>query len=476
MGCNPLHALYLGAFLPRPPPPLPPPGGKQDRARAIEAAVMAHWRAVRDWSPSRRMIRLASPDQEQEEEKKRDLPRNVVVEAVQHLLEWGRQRDQVRGEKHRRNEEGLRPPPSSPQSPSGGSSSCPKAPCSEASQPASNSQPSSGETSEILNQESVNSSPAELDSGVSEHTNISSKEKTPSGLSNPHSQKSEITVNERFLKDYNNIECIADGGFGCVYKAHHLLDSTQYAIKKVKWAIGKEEKVTHEVEALAKLSHENIVRYYTCWTGKDIFPSEDSDSSSGEEKLHKCLFIKLELCKLTLEDWIYSEESTKNYKDDAFEKFQEILKGVAYIHEKHFIHRDLKPANIFISFQNIIKIGDFGLVTTGADDIPVKRTRKKGTKSYMAPEQVGQEYGNKVDIFPLGLIWFEMLHRFKTKSEKSKRWEDVRDGRFPPEFIKAFPTEKSIIKKLLSKEPSKRPPAAAILRMLLVHLFRSSSI
>ena len=40
-----------------------------------------------------------------------------------------------------------------------------------------------------------------------------------------------------------------------------------------------------------------------------------------------------------------------------------MLNAVKYIHEKRLIHRDLKPANIFLAASDVLKVGDFGLVT-----------------------------------------------------------------------------------------------------------------
>lgn len=39
----------------------------------------------------------------------------------------------------------------------------------------------------------------------------------------------------------------------------------------------------------------------------------------------------------------------------------ELCSGLAYLHQAKTLHRDLKPMNIFVSQNNSLKIGDFGL-------------------------------------------------------------------------------------------------------------------
>uniref|UniRef100_A0A8D0HAZ0 Protein kinase domain-containing protein n=1 Tax=Sphenodon punctatus TaxID=8508 RepID=A0A8D0HAZ0_SPHPU len=90
----------------------------------------------------------------------------------------------------------------------------------------------------------------------------------------------------------------------------------------------------------------------------------------------------------TLEGWINEKRGKEDYEDESVTKFKEIVTGVKYIHSKGLIHRDLKPLNIFISSENTIKIGDFGLVTKVTEDPSKQRTQGKGTPLYMSPEQV----------------------------------------------------------------------------------------
>ncbi|XP_033001332.1 interferon-induced, double-stranded RNA-activated protein kinase [Lacerta agilis] len=278
-------------------------------------------------------------------------------------------------------------------------------------------------------------------------------------------KQSKYTINEKFLEDFEDIQKIKSGGYGTVFKAKHLIDGRLLAVKRVKLHLGEEES-EKEVQALANLDHEYIVRYYNCWIGKDnILSPEDSDSEQRVEA--DCLFIVMEYCEEgTLKNWISKENAKESYREDVKIKFQQIVEGVAYIHSKNLIHRDLKPINILMSRDNKIKIGDFGLVTTGVDDLSLQRTEKRGTPQYMAPEQEGNTYGKEVDIFPLGLILFEMLYTFQTDHEKHKILKNIKEGKFPEQFTKEFPIEASLIKKLLSKEPSQRPSASDILRFL----------
>ncbi|KFQ26079.1 Interferon-induced, double-stranded RNA-activated protein kinase, partial [Merops nubicus] len=265
------------------------------------------------------------------------------------------------------------------------------------------------------------------------------------------------TVNERFLESFKNIEPIGEGGFGNVFQATAKLDKRTYAVKRVQFT----KNVEREVKELARLEHENIVRYYGSWEGYDYVTYPDSRQKS--DKKINCLFIQMELCEQgPLENWIEKHREKRKYHEMAHNKFLQILKGVEYIHSKGLIHRDLKPQNILLSHEDKIKIGDFGLVTSVEYET---LTENRGTKSYMAPEQARDSYGNKVDIYALGLIWFELLLAC-SRHEKVTIWPDVREGRFPEYFTKQFPAEAPIIKKMLSRDPSVRYPASEILKFL----------
>ncbi|KFW01958.1 Interferon-induced, double-stranded RNA-activated protein kinase, partial [Eurypyga helias] len=290
-----------------------------------------------------------------------------------------------------------------------------------------------------------------------EKNKMSDSDESLPDLDTNTNQESPHTVNKRFLESFKNIEPIGEGGFGNVFKATAKLDERTYAVKRVRFT----KNVKREIKELARLDHENIVRYYCSWKGYDHMTCPDSRQKSDQEVL--CLFIQMELCEQgPLENWIEKNRRDQKYHEMAQNKFLQILRGVNYIHSVGLIHRDLKPQNIFISHEDKIKIGDFGLVTSVAYET---LTENRGTKSYMAPEQFGDRYGNEVDIYALGLIWFEILLAL-TCHEKMKVWHDVREGKLPEHFTSQFPAQAPIIRKMLSRDPSGRYSASEILDFL----------
>uniref|UniRef100_A0A8D1R4L6 non-specific serine/threonine protein kinase n=1 Tax=Sus scrofa TaxID=9823 RepID=A0A8D1R4L6_PIG len=227
-----------------------------------------------------------------------------------------------------------------------------------------------------------------------------------------------------------------------------------------------------------------------------IFDNDDENSKSqnqdedcnGENSCHESeppatteavhyLYIQMEYCeKSTLRDTI----DQGLYRDTVrlWRLFREILDGLAYIHEKGMIHRDLKPVNIFLDSDDHVKIGDFGLATDhlafaadGKQDDTSDHLMKSdpsghltgmvGTALYVSPEVQGSTksaYNQKVDLFSLGIIFFEMsYHPMVTASERIFVLNQLRD-------VSSLEFDKSVISWLLNHDPAKRPTATELLK------------
>uniref|UniRef100_A0A3Q0R8M1 Eukaryotic translation initiation factor 2-alpha kinase 2 n=1 Tax=Amphilophus citrinellus TaxID=61819 RepID=A0A3Q0R8M1_AMPCI len=265
----------------------------------------------------------------------------------------------------------------------------------------------------------------------------------------------------RFTSEFEPLERLGKGAFGSVHKVRHKKLNKEYAVKIVCY----KEKALREVSALSDLFHRNIVRYYTFWEEDTRY---EGDLSFDSYKA-KFLYIQMELCaENTLKDWI-DEKNDQGLQDskrreESLRIAQEIVCGVEYIHSKNHIHRDLKPANIMFGMEGEVKIGDFGLVTSDDDDDAwIERTVCKGTPSYMAPEQKSErQYDRKVDMFALGLIFFELLWKLSTRSERAmvSLINTSAEASFIL-FLFVF-KQKQIINSLLCEKPEDRPDAGAL--------------
>ena len=82
--------------------------------------------------------------------------------------------------------------------------------------------------------------------------------------------------------------------------------------------------------------------------------------------------------------------------------------ALEYVHGRRVIHRDIKTQNIFLTGNNTIKIGDFG-ISKVLETTCQNANTVVGTPYYMAPEACQSEpYTSKSDVWALGCILYEL--------------------------------------------------------------------
>ncbi|XP_077096596.1 eIF-2-alpha kinase GCN2-like isoform X1 [Siphateles boraxobius] len=219
-------------------------------------------------------------------------------------------------------------------------------------------------------------------------------------------------------------------------------------------------------------------------------PSESSDSEKPLLIAHY-LYIQMEYCeRSTLRDTI--DQGLYQDISRLWRLFREILDGLSYIHEQGMIHRDLKPVNIFLDSQDHVKIGDFGLATDHPANVAAGKleleenssgfvpkqdptdnmTGMVGTALYVGPEVQGNTkatYNQKVDLFSLGIILFEMSYRpMTTASERIFVLSQLRKEsiNFPEDFSEYESGRQctKVIVWLLMHDPALRPTALELLK------------
>jgi serine/threonine protein kinase len=89
-----------------------------------------------------------------------------------------------------------------------------------------------------------------------------------------------------------------------------------------------------------------------------------------------------------------------------------------------------------------------------------------GTYIYLSPEQLNNShYGEKVDIYALGLILVEFYSKFGTHSERYMSIKKIRETEtLPLSFTKFYPLEAELAQHLLAVDPTKRFSAVQVLQ------------
>jgi len=244
---------------------------------------------------------------------------------------------------------------------------------------------------------------------------------TPMEGAPPPSSSPEPEAVPSHIGRFTVLKRLGSGGMGVVYAAYDPDLDRKVALKVLRTRVGQMRRETgrarllREAQAMAKLSHPNVVAIY------DVGTLDDQ------------VFLAMEFVRgMTLTKWMQAE---KRAWRDVLAVFLQAGRGLAAAHRAGIIHRDFKPDNVLIDGEGRVRVVDFGLARadggsgmfarpdtyadaiksmSGSSMLDMRITRTggmTGTPAYMAPEQyLGQPTDGRTDQFSFCVALFEGLY------------------------------------------------------------------
>lgn len=260
------------------------------------------------------------------------------------------------------------------------------------------------------------------------------------------------------MHKYQILKKIGCGSQATAYLVENTTDSRIYVLKQIfthELSKSEQAEAFAETRVLSTLHHPNIIAF------RDSFMHEESC----------CLVIEY-ASKGDLAQ-VIANATAPLAEDQIIHYFCGTVLALQYCHSRKVLHRDLKLENIFISEDNTVKLGDFGISRILRNTYEMVST-VVGTPCNLSPELVdNQPYDAKSDIWALGCALYELCTFNKPFSAKSMlelvlKISDPHPITLPTTYNSEI---QQLVDQMLQIEPKLRPSATEILAVPLIRKY-----
>ncbi|MCX4692267.1 protein kinase [Streptomyces sp. NBC_01408] len=264
---------------------------------------------------------------------------------------------------------------------------------------------------------------------------------------------------------YQLRDLLGEGGMAAVYLAYDTALDRQVAIKTLHTELGREqsfrERFRREAQAVAKLSHTNIVSVFD--TGEDEFDGSVMPYIVME-------YVEGQPLGSALQADIRQYGAMPAEK--ALKVTADVLAALDTSHEMGLVHRDIKPGNVMMTKRGVVKVMDFGIARAMQSGVTsmTQTGMVVGTPQYLSPEQaLGRGVDARSDLYSVGIMLFQLLTGripFDADSPLAIAYAHVQEEPVAPSSINrsVTPAMDALVARALRKNPNERFPTAAAMR------------
>ncbi|MGW2039246.1 protein kinase domain-containing protein [Streptomyces virginiae] len=269
---------------------------------------------------------------------------------------------------------------------------------------------------------------------------------------------------------YQLRDLLGAGGMASVYLAYDSALDRQVAIKTLHSDLGREqsfrERFRREAQAVAKLSHTNIVSVFDTGEGEVSF----GGGRSGDGAVMP--YIVMEYVEGKPLGSVL-EADIRQYgampADKALKVTADVLAALETSHEMGLVHRDIKPGNVMVNKRGVVKVMDFGIARAMQSGVTsmTQTGMVVGTPQYLSPEQaLGRGVDARSDLYSVGIMLFQLLTGripFDADSPLAIAYAHVQEEPVAPSSINrsVTPAMDALVARALKKNPNERFPTAA---------------
>ncbi|GHB16280.1 protein kinase domain-containing protein [Streptomyces chryseus] len=264
---------------------------------------------------------------------------------------------------------------------------------------------------------------------------------------------------------YQLRDLLGEGGMASVYLAYDTALDRRVAIKTLHTELGREqsfrERFRREAQAVAKLSHTNIVSVF----------------DTGEDELDGALmpYIVMEYVEGQPLGSVLQADITRYGAmptDKALKITSDVLAALETSHEMGLVHRDIKPGNVMMSKRDVVKVMDFGIARAMQSGVTsmTQTGMVVGTPQYLSPEQaLGRGVDARSDLYSVGIMLFQLVTGrlpFDADSPLAIAYAHVQEEPVAPSSINRSvpPAVDALVARALKKNPNERFPSAEAMR------------